>query len=209
MRYVDITGYRFGRLVVKERAGSYRQPAGPIHTTWTCLCDCGNMKVVRASKLKDGTTMSCGCFGRERNVEAHRRHGHAIGRRSKEYRAWCQAKSRCYRLKDRGYKNYGARGITMSDQWRESFPAFLKDMGPCPPGRSLERIDVNGNYESANCRWATTSEQHNNRRDNRYVEVAGERMTAAQASRRLGIPAYQIYRALTQGQSIERVLAVM
>lgn len=210
MRGIDLSDQCFGKLLVKKRAASYRRPCGQSVIKWICVCDCGNRTIVAGAKLRGGNTASCGCLQKENRLKIKLRattHGHSSnGIRTKEYRAWSQAKSRCYRLKDRGYKNYGARGINMCEKWKKSFEAFIKDMGPCPPGRSLERIDVNGNYEPTNCRWATTLEQHNNRRDNQYVEIAGERLTVAQASRRMGVPAHRIYSRITKGQSIEKGL---
>lgn len=192
-RVKDLAGQRYGRLTVLERAPTRTEPRGYRLTMWRCICDCGNAVIVWASKLSEGATKSCGCLARERNVEAHTRHGHASDRRrTREYKAWEGAKGRCHREKDPGFKNYGARGIRMCDRWRESFEAFLEDMGLCPRDHSIERIDVNGNYEPANCRWANLVEQHSNRRDNRFIEVGGERVTLAQASRRLGVPRHRL-----------------
>ena len=84
---------------------------------------------------------------------------------TREYWAWDGAKKRCYTKGVRSYRYYGARGITMCDEWRADYLVFLRDMGRCPPGMSLDRIDVNGNYEPSNCRWATASQQQLNRRD--------------------------------------------
>lgn len=191
---IDLTGQRFGCLTVEKRAGRDVSPRGR-YVTWSCRCDCGQAVIVRGAKLREGTTRSCGCYGRERNIEAHTRHGHAAsGSRSREYQAWSQAKSRCERVGDRGYKNYGGRGIRMCPEWSDSFEAFLRDVGPCPPGLTLERKDVNGHYESGNCRWATNFEQHQNRRDNLYVDLDSERVTVAEASRRLGISRYFVER---------------
>jgi hypothetical protein len=112
---------------------------------------------------------------------------------TREYLAWAHAKQRCTNPRATGYKDYGGRGITMCKEWAESFEAFFDDMGLCPPGYSIERIDVNGHYEPENCKWADTIDQRNNRRDNRFIEVEGERMTIAQASRKLGVPAHRLY----------------
>lgn len=86
------------------------------------------------------------------------------GWQSKEYHAWQNAKSRCFDKKNPGYKNYGARGIRMCDEWRFNYIQFLVDMGRCPKGKSLDRINNDGNYESSNCRWATWSQQMKNKR---------------------------------------------
>jgi hypothetical protein len=115
-------------------------------------------------------------------------HGNTAGyRRSKEYRAWIKAIGRCDNPTDHKFRIYGGRGIRVEEPWRSSFVAFLRDMGPCPPGRSLDRIDVNGNYAPGNCRWATPRQQAANTRKNVYVEFNGQRMILKDLARHLGV----------------------
>lgn len=107
---------------------------------------------------------------------------------TKTYFAWRNMRSRCYNSKDINFPNYGARGIKVCDRWREDYDAFVEDMGMCPEGLTIEREDSNGNYEKANCRWATYLDQLNNRpRFNRWIEFQGRRQTLAQWAREIGV----------------------
>lgn len=120
--------------------------------------------------------------------------------RNPVYMAWAKMKSRCTNKADPSFHRYGGRGITVCERWALSFDAFLADMGDRPPGMSVDRIDVNGNYEPSNCRWATPIEQANNRRHNVYITMPdGRRLTAAQAAREAGIRQQAITSRLKRG----------
>lgn len=135
-----------------------------------CKCDCGNMVEVRLDKMKINHSTSCGCYNKELTSKPHEtpynaKHGHTIGgKSSREYNSWWGMRQRCNNSKSKFYKYYGGRGITVCDRWLNSFENFLKDMGNRPEGMSLDRINNDGNYEPANCRWATQSDQLKNRR---------------------------------------------
>ena len=154
---------RFGRWLVLSERGRTKQ--GTV--MWRCRCDCGNKKTISGTVLRQGLSRSCGCLCREscvRNGKAHFKHG-LMG--TPAYQSWIAMKSRCYNPKAFGYKDYGARGITVCQRWRnkqDGFQNFLRDMGPRPAGHTLDRKKVNGNYEPDNCRWATAKQQQNNRR---------------------------------------------
>ena len=109
-------------------------------------------------------------------------------RRTREYRVWGEAKGRCYRLAHPERSLYGGRGIAMCDHWRNDFHAFLADMGPCPQGHSLDRIDNDGPYSPENCRWATAVQQNNNRRTNRTVTLGGRTIPLGLYARECGLP---------------------
>lgn len=158
----DLTGQRFGRLTVREFS---RIKWG--HAIWLCSCRCGNLVFIPQGSLARGLTKSCGCLRREITRKASWRHGDARkGKLTPEYRCWEAIKRRCYNRNTKDWRLYGARGITVCKRWRDSFAAFLKDMGRKPsPKYSIDRINSNGNYSKRNCRWATASQQRRNRRN--------------------------------------------
>lgn len=167
-------------------------------------CECGEVRVVRAAHLLTGASKSCGC--RRAPISRARATTHGMNG-TPEYKTWTAIIDRCSNAKAHGFENYGGRGIVICPRWRASFEAFFADMGPRPAGTSIDRIDVNGNYEPGNCRWATQREQQNNRRDSRFIEARGERLTVADWARRLGISVDVIRaRAGRLGWDAERAL---
>lgn len=174
MARIDLIGQRFYRLVVLQKSEKNR--AKHSSQLWECICDCGTIRHIPTNHLKSGNTKSCGCLHREGRKITH---GH--GRRkhqSKELRAYTSMKSRCLNANVESYPRYGGRGIKICERWLESFENFLSDIGPAPTKKhTIERIDVNGDYEPENCRWATLIEQANNKRNNIFFEWKGERLT--------------------------------
>ena len=137
------------------------------------------------------------------------RHGAATaGKQTKEYLAWLSAKARCFNPKTKYYRHYGGRGITMCDEWKNDFVAFLTDMGPSPKGMSLDRYpNQNGNYEPGNCRWATQKQQNYNKRTNRHLTFHGETKILCQWCEELGIKVTTVLRRLdNEHLSVEEAL---
>lgn len=190
----DLAGQRFGRLVVVERV-----PHKTHETYWECKCDCGQTKRVTASHLIGGDTASCGCLKKEKMKTQFRTHGATEGRRrSREYDAWRAMHDRCNNKDNPAYKDYGARGITICDRWQTSFENFLADMGQCPTGHTTDRKDNNGGYSPDNCRWATSKEQNNNRRDNVLITYKDVTMTVSQWADRTGLKIDTIRQRITK-----------
>jgi hypothetical protein len=155
--FIDITGKRYGQLEVlrlAERRGKNNA------SYWWCKCSCGNEKIIQGSMLKSGNTKSCG--------HLKLKHGEASsGKHTREYRCWEGIRQRCHNPNNKDYKNYGARGIRECDRW-QSFENFLedilRDIGRCPPGYTIERVDNNRGYEPGNCKWETRANQNKNKR---------------------------------------------
>lgn len=155
-----MAGKRYGRLVVIERAGSRRKRA-----LWKCRCDCGNFALVTGDDLRTGGTRSCGCLGAERRVEANVKHGYCGTR---IYRIWKGMLARCRNKGSTDFKWYGAKGVSVCEEWLsfENFKNWAFSNG-YTESLTLDRVNVYGNYEPSNCRWATVSEQNANRRKER------------------------------------------
>lgn len=180
---IDITGQRFGNYRVICRAANLTGNA-----MWLCYCVCGTFKFVRSYHLRHGNVVGCGCSKGELHGLSHTR----------EYNVWSGIISRCYDAHIKGYPNYGGRGITVCDSWRNSFTAFLTDMGKIPSGHriSIERRNNNGNYEPSNCRWATPRDQSRNRRNNIIIEFGGVRKTRKEWADQIGIGQHSLERRL-------------
>ena len=197
-KVVDLTNQRFGRLIAVRKADKVE---GRPNSYWECLCDCGNTTTVRINNLKSGFITSCGCFKKEVT------YSHGLYR-TPEYKTWLGIKERCYNENNPDYPNYGARGIVMSDEWKESFEAFYRDMGVRPSSQhSIDRRENDKGYSKENCRWATYIEQNNNRRDNIYYELDGKLKTLGEWCRDLSLPYCTIYMRMKRGSSFEDAIA--
>ena len=190
---LDLSGDRFGRLVVVRKAEA-KGKRGEIY--WLCKCDCGNMKSVRANQLTRGITKSCGCLQRE-SVKTHGMTGVPT------FKSWDSMKQRCLNPNSPDYANYGGRGIKVCEEWVDSFDSFLADMGTRPTGTTLDRIDPNGNYEKANCRWATVKTQNSNKRATKRYAFNGKELTASEISELTGVQQRLIVDRMRAGWKIE------
>lgn len=164
----DMTGARFGNLVALSYHG-YRLGGG----AWLCQCDCGQRKAINGASLRLGKSKSCGCTKGKRIAAAIVRHGHARnGLVTRGHAIWRGMITRCTNPKRLQWEDYGGRGISVCERWM-TFENFLADMGPAPPGFSIDRYpNKDGNYEPGNCRWADSKTQANNRRKRRFWKRA-------------------------------------
>lgn len=210
----DLTGNRYGKLVVIERAKNTKDGKA----AWICKCDCtGKMVAVRAANLKSGSTRSCGCLMKESrkivseklsgNKSPRYKHGLSRSRINMIYR---EMKRRCFSEKLPAFEHYGKRGIVVCDEWlgENGFGNFYKwsmENG-YNENLTLDRIDVNGNYEPNNCRWTTMEKQQNNRTNNVRISYNGEEHTLSEWAGIIGITKCAIYHRYERGWDIEKML---
>ena len=179
MKLLDMTGQVIGKLTVLNRVHA------PKQARWLCRCQCGKETVVPGYELRKGLVISCGCAKAERASKLNLSHGKS---KSKIYRIYKNMINRCYFTKRADYSRYGGKGITVCDKWRYSFENFYADMGDCPEGHSIDRINSNGNYEPSNCRWATIVEQQNNRSSCINIFYLGKTKTLTEWCSELNLP---------------------
>lgn len=185
MRDEDLTGMTFGRLTVVSVGNDFVSKNGERRMRWRCLCECGNYVDVLPYNLKRSNTKSCGCLNDDVRIEHSTKHG---DRHTRLYSIWTGIKTRCFDKNNATYKRYGGRGITMCDEWKNSYTEFRDwavNNGYSDDGcdsLSIDRIDVNGNYEPNNCRWSTAKVQANNRRNTIKITAHGETHTLSEWS---------------------------
>jgi hypothetical protein len=157
----DLQGQRFGRWTVVKNTGKLEQRC----YVWLCRCDCGTEREVRGNRLSHGKSQSCGCARKESTST----HGQS---NSPTYHTWRSMILRCEAKGNDSYRHYGGRGISICERWRDSFEAFLADMGERPSAKhSIDRIDNAKGYEPENCRWATVKEQNRHRSTTKLSEA--------------------------------------
>lgn len=187
----DLSGRKFERLTVVSISHVDKHK----NWHWNCRCECGKETVVNGSSLRSGSTKSCGCLVGELTVKRNTKHGRC---KTKEHSIWISMKQRFLNEKSKSFKNYGGRGIKVCERWLK-FENFFADMGEKPHGKTLERIDNDGNYEPENCRWATYTEQERNKRNTLTLTIDGETKTFMEWVEEFQVPVarvwYRIFRA--------------
>ena len=184
----NLVGMKFGRLTVMDRESPKSKKTKGL---WVCKCECGNVIKVNTSDLKSGNTTSCGCKRKETLRQLRTKHGES---NTRLYNVWSDMKKRCYNTKNVDYKNYGGRGITVCDEWMDfqNFYEWAIANGydeTAPRGQcTIDRINVDGNYEPENCRWVDRYIQMNNKRNNRILTYNGESHTLAEWCEIVNIP---------------------
>lgn len=199
---LELAGKKFGRLTAikihhKDNKGC---------NIWECRCDCGVIAYAQATNLCNGNTQSCGCLQRERVSISSTKHGCSNNR---IYHIWANMKSRCYNPNNKGYKNYGGRGITVCDEWLNSFENFYvwAVNNGYQENLTIDRIDVNGNYEPFNCRWADMETQANNKTNNHILSCQGKVKTLSEWSNETGVSPNLLWYRATKNKSIDEILS--
>lgn len=196
--FLDVTGHRYGKLEVID----YWCRDGKFHHRWLCRCDCGNETLARGNNLRTGNTISCGCeHAGGRATERHGMHD------SKEYSSWEHMISRCASTSGKSYRLYGARGISVCEEWRSSFAKFYEDMGPVPSAtHSIDRINSDLGYFKENCRWATPTQQARNVRHVTMVEFNGENITLNDLAELHGRTPAAVKSMMRRGRTLRQAL---
>ena len=191
-----LSGQKFGKLTIES---AYREKT---YIICNCVCDCGTRKKVRYGNLSNGHTKTCGNHVKE---TAHRTHGLSKSRLARIYN---KMKNRCTNPKDDAYKFYGLKGVMVCDEWANNPEIFYRWalLNGYTDSLTLDRIDVNGNYEPNNCRWIPFHEQCLNRSSNVYLEYNGERKTKSQWAEELNLNRRTIDARLKLGWSVEDTL---
>ena len=203
--FKDITGRVYGRLTVIDRVENDKHN----QARWKCLCECGNYTVAVTSELNRGNVRSCGCLNREISKMVNSKHGFKYTRL---YKVWGGIKKRCYNQNCKSYKNYGGKGITMCDEWKNDFKSFHDwafangyDENAEYMKCTIDRIDTNGNYEPSNCRWVDVKSQERNRKNNIFITYKNETHCIGEWAEILGINYIALHQRIRKyGWSIER-----
>jgi len=183
---IDITGQKFNRLT----AIKFSHMDKHWFQHWLFRCDCGTEKIIGMQNVMHGKTISCGCYNKEKST-THGYTNHPL------FNIWKKMIQRCHDKNDRTYKSYGARGISVCDEWKNSFDSFAKDMGTRPSKKhSIDRIDNNLGYRKDNCRWTTGHEQSINRRNVIYVEYNGERKRLFDLCEEMGVDRVRTFKRI-------------
>lgn len=207
---LNLVGRRYGRLTVVSFHDMEKSRA-----RWLCNCECGNVVVARSGALQRGSKQSCGCLLPYVNGVLNRTHGQGHPKaRTSEYRTWEGLQQRCCNPSYHSFANYGGRGITVCDRWRNGeggigpFECFIADMGMKPSAlHSIDRVDVDGHYSPENCRWATPKQQSRNRRDCHYVECAGRRMALIEACEVSGVKYTLVQQRIARGETFSEAIS--
>lgn len=198
MQINDFLGKSFNRWKIIEKGSIKKCKYATLYYP-LCQCECGVIREVELQSLKRNLSKSCGCWNSEKSSKFHKTHGYSMiskTEKNPDYAIWLKIKSRCLNKNDNSYHHYGGRGIKICSSWEESFVNFLKDMGWRPEPKqdySIERVDVNGNYEPSNCKWILKSLQNKNTRNTKLIEFQGKKQVLSDWCKELNL-SYHIIR---------------
>lgn len=198
---IDLTGQKFGRLTVIKRVENKNN-----QSYWLCKCECGTYKIIYSGHLKRGKIKSCGCLIKENGKNLFK---HGLSHTKLHY-IWWAMKQRCYDKNNKRYNCYGGKGIIICEDWKNDFKQFYNWSmnNGYQENLSIDRINVNGNYEPDNCRWADAITQANNKTNNHYITFNDETHTLMEWSRKLNIKHTTLCERLKRGWSIEKTLTL-
>lgn len=206
MQKLNLSGKRFGKWTVLSISAD-----GLRRSIWNCVCDCGKKKKVSGTNLNRGISKSCGCIRMETCKRLFTKHGHTSGSKNgiknytNTYKKWRAMLMRCTNKKHQSYHFYGGRGITFQKSWSD-YSEFLKEMGECQPGYSLDRINSNKSYSKNNCRWVPLKQQKRNRRDCIWVNVNKSRVCLSEACEIIGISYDRVWIRMKSGMSFSEAV---
>lgn len=207
----DLTGQKFERLTAIERDYA-PQNTNRKRTKWICKCECGNIVSVVSTDLLSGHTKSCGCYHKDQarnflsGIKKKSQNYHLS--KTKTYRIWKAMMQRCSKENCWAFKYYGGRGIKVCNRWHD-YKNFLHDMGSAPDNGSIDRINVDGNYEPDNCRWITMKQQNNNRRSCIYVEYDGHRLSLKAFAEKYDLSYSRVRSLYHNGKSCDKILKTL
>lgn len=197
---IRMEGQRFGNLIVLQRTGRQRR-----YITWLCRCDCGSEVEINGRYLRAGKIKSCNKNGHRFHID---RPPSLPAQYPSEYQSWINMRARCTDVKNNKYPIYGGRGITVCERWNK-FENFMLDMGrKSDPKFTIERDDVNGNYEPKNCRWISRKDQGRNMRNSVFVTYQGKRILLIDLVEQLGLSRMLVYTRLKLGWTLAQAIAL-
>ena len=202
MKFQDITGQKFNRWTVLKKSDRKDKRGKWL---WECRCECGTIGLVTANSLKTGNSKSCGCWKKEQTSTTKTTHGKS---QTRLYKIWLGMKKRCNNPKSSIYKHYGGRGITVCGEWSSFEPFYEWSMGNgYEDTLTIDRIDVNGNYEPSNCRWVTAQQQHYNTRKSHFITFEGKTLTMKEWAEEKNVPYVAFKNRLYKGWDVDKALS--
>ena len=206
-KFIDLTGKRFGMLTVMERVPVEVCSGRNQGVLWICKCDCGKTTKMRAGELKRRILPNCGCYLHNFRVKGGKKNKKHGKKNTRLYGIYMNMKARCNNPNEDNYFRYGGRGIKVCDEWLNDFMNFYtwSMKNGYQDNLTIDRINNDGDYEPSNCRWATTKQQANNRRTNKFIEYNGETHTISEWSDILNIPKHKMYKQIKKGLTIDEI----
>lgn len=204
MRIKNLVGKKFGRLTVVEISGRTNRQ----QVTWRCLCECGNYTVVSNTGLQSGNTKSCGCLKHDILIRRNKK-GSDPDKKTRLYRIWQRMKYRCENEQSSDYKYYGGKGVSVCENWKNDFQSFKKWalINGYNDDLTIDRINVNGNYEPSNCKWATMAQQCINTTKNHFITYKGETHTLSEWSKKFKMDGSKIRYRLNHNWPLDKIFS--